>query len=94
MIVVRSRVGRVMEGRLVSSLLSSPMVMSPISSPMMLVMSGPDEDRDWDQDTHRTRTNIPHTQSRSVLLTEIKTLKISVDFRDKQFYREQLTDVW
>ena len=87
MMVVRSRVGRVMEGRLVSSLLSSPMVMSPISSPMMLVMSGPDEDGDWHQDTH-TRTNIPRTQSRSGLLTEIKTLKISVDFRDKQFYRE------
>ena len=85
MMVVRSREGRVMVGRLVSSLLSSS-VMSVSSSPMMCCdMSGPDDDRDWHLDTH-TGTNIPRTQSRSGLLTEIKTLKISVDFRDRRFY--------
>ena len=87
-IVVRSRAGRVMVGRPVSNLLSSS-VMSVISSPMMCCdMSGPDDDRDWHRDTH-TGTNIPRTQSRSGLLTEIKTLKISVDFRDRQFYVKQ-----
>ena len=87
MIVLRSRLGRVMAGRPVSSLLSSSMmwVMCVSSSPMMCDMSGPDDDRDWHQDTH-TGTNIPRTQSRSGLLTEIKTLKISVDLHDQQFY--------
>lgn len=85
--VVRSRLGRVMVGRPVSSLLSSSRrrVTSLSSSPMMCDMSGPDGERDWHRDSH-AGTNIPRTQSRSGLLTEIKTLKISVDFRDKQFY--------
>ena len=84
MTVVRSRLGRVMVGRPVSSLLSSP-VMLVTSSPMMCDMSGPYEKRDWHRDSH-AGPNIPRAQSRSGLLTEIKTLKISVDFRDQQFY--------